>query len=306
MKSLISTYKNLHKAYGPQGWWPIINSKTLMCEYHPKDYDFPRTDAERFEIAISAILAQNTNWYPNVVRGMQQLTLGRPFTKDELKLIEYAEWLHHKTFRDKGLKVDSPFSRYTKNRKEVLEAGISDILAKNISRKGKVITKDNIFTQNTSWKNVEKAIINLNKAKLISIDKLDKIPEKKLAELIRPSGYYNQKAKKLKALVLFLKTNPLPKLKKIPTDKLRHMLLAVHGIGPETADSILLYALGRPVFVVDAYTRRVFPKMRDKSYSEIQDFFHKSLNKETGLFQEYHALIVEHAKNVHPKKIRTG
>ena len=157
-----------------------------------------------------------------------------------------------------------------------------------------------ILTQNTSWKNVEKAISNLNKKNLISIDKIRKISQKTLAEIIRPSGYYNMKAEKLKILAEFLHKNKLNNLKKLKTAKLRKLLLSIKGIGPETADSILLYALERPIFVIDAYTKRLFSKKGicapDISYHELQDIFHKNLPKNVKLFKEYHALIVAEGK----------
>jgi endonuclease-3 related protein len=158
-----------------------------------------------------------------------------------------------------------------------------------------------ILTQNTSWKNVEKAIENLNKAKLLSIDKIMKTDVKKIAQLIRPAGYYNQKAERLKIAAGYFDAHF--RNKTIPN---REELLKVKGIGPETADSILLYAFEQPYFVVDAYTRRIFSRFgiikKDATYDEIQKFFMDSLNHEKNrekrveLFKEYHALIVELAK----------
>ncbi len=145
-----------------------------------------------------------------------------------------------------------------------------------------------ILTQNTSWKNVEKAIINLNKEKLLSIEKIKS--SKKLPSLIKPAGYYNQKAERLKVVADFFLKN------KSPT---REELLAVKGIGPETADSILLYAFQKPFFVVDAYTKRIFSRIgfRFSSYDELQNLFYSSLPKNIRLYNEYHALLVELAKN---------
>ncbi len=149
-----------------------------------------------------------------------------------------------------------------------------------------------ILTQNTNWKNVEKAILNLNKAQLLDINKIKRINKNKLALLIRPSGYFNQKAERLKLIADFYSKN------KNPT---REELLAVKGIGPETADSILLYALGKPSFVVDAYTKRVFSRLGlcdgKCSYDELQELFRKNLPKKQKLFNEYHALLVELGKN---------
>ena len=153
-----------------------------------------------------------------------------------------------------------------------------------------------ILTQNTSWKNVEKAIVNLNKARLLSIGKIKKANKKILAKLIKPSGYFNQKAEKLKIAAEFFSKN------KNPT---REQLLEVKGIGPETADSILLYAYSKPVFVVDAYTKRIFSRIGicsgKCSYDELQEIFHISLPKKAKLYNEYHALLVELAKQ-HCKK----
>ncbi|MBN2052799.1 endonuclease [Candidatus Woesearchaeota archaeon] len=154
-----------------------------------------------------------------------------------------------------------------------------------------------IMTQNTAWANVEKAIINLNKKKLLSIEKIRKLPEKKLAELIKPSGYYNQKAKKIKAMIKFLDS------KKPIT---RENILSVWGVGPETADSMLLYAYEQPYFVVDAYTKRLFSRLgfcnEKDSYEFLQALFHQNLDKNVDVFKEYHALIVEHCKRFCRKK----
>ena len=148
-----------------------------------------------------------------------------------------------------------------------------------------------ILTQNTSWKNVEKAIFNLNKAKLLDIRKIRKADKRKLASVIRPSGYYNQKAKCLKLVAAFFAKNKHPS---------REQLLAVRGIGPETADSILLYAFNKPLFVIDAYTKKIFSRIgicnETCSYHELQELCQKSLPKKAKLFQEYHALLVELGK----------
>ncbi|MEM2131465.1 MAG: endonuclease [Candidatus Woesearchaeota archaeon] len=168
-----------------------------------------------------------------------------------------------------------------------------------------------ILTQNTSWKNVEKAIIELNKKDLINIDKIIQIDKKELALIIKSSGYYNQKAIKLKEMASFLKKNPISKLEKIEINELRKLLLSIKGVGKETADSIILYAFNKPIFVVDAYTKRIFSRIglinkkiidKKSSYDEIQDFFHKNLPKKEKIFNEYHALIVEHAKLFCKKK----
>jgi endonuclease-3 related protein len=160
-----------------------------------------------------------------------------------------------------------------------------------------------ILTQNTSWKNVEKALENLRKASMLNEQGIRNAENKKLALLIKSSGYYNQKAKKLKAFVEFLKSCPLEKLERIPLKESRDLLLEVHGIGKETADSILLYALNKPIFVIDAYTKRSFSKIMPektrnlKEYDEWQEFFSSNLDKDAQLFNEYHALIVNLGKN---------
>jgi endonuclease-3 related protein len=161
-----------------------------------------------------------------------------------------------------------------------------------------------ILTQNTSWTNVERAIVALHREKLLSPRHLEEVSESTLAELIHSSGYYRQKARKLKAFVAFLRTNygrSLPKMFRVPTEVLREQLLEVHGIGPETADSILLYAGEHPVFVVDAYTRRILQRhglaqQRD-TYEEIRELFERSLPADPQLFNEYHALIVHAGKH---------
>jgi endonuclease-3 related protein len=161
-----------------------------------------------------------------------------------------------------------------------------------------------ILTQNTSWTNVERAIVALRREKLLSPPAVEEVSESVLAELIRSSGYYRQKARKLKAFVTFLRANyqgSLDKMFRVPTGALRKQLLAVHGIGPETADSILLYAGAHPVFVVDAYTRRMLQRHglaedRD-TYEEIRGLFERSLPADPQLFNEYHALIVHTGKH---------
>jgi endonuclease III related protein len=163
------------------------------------------------------------------------------------------------------------------------------------------IVFSSILTQNTQWKpNVERSIIKLNKKGLIDVDKIIKVRHGLLAQAIRSSGYYNQKAKKLKNVAAFLKQHPLKEIGRMDLWDARRLLLGVNGIGPETADSILLYALGKPIFVVDAYTRRLFSGLgmikKDASYDEIQTMFMRQLKPDAKLFNEYHALIVEHSK----------
>ena len=148
-----------------------------------------------------------------------------------------------------------------------------------------------ILTQNTSWKNVEKALVNLRKAKILQPSKIMSLSI--LKKLINPSGYFNQKSEYVKNFTRFFLS-----LKGIPT---RIQLLSVKGIGPETADSILLYAYNQPEFIVDAYTKRVLLSKdlirKNASYHEIKELFEKNLPKDYKIFQEFHALLVEHAKN---------
>ena len=166
-----------------------------------------------------------------------------------------------------------------------------------------------ILTQNTSWKNVEKAIYNLNKEKLLSADKISKINIKKLASAIKPSGYYNQKAEKLKIFSNYLLKNYNGILKKLFSKnipELRKELLSIKGIGPETADSIILYSAEKPIFVIDNYTKRIFSRLgfcnENCKYDELQELFMKSLKPDVKMFNNYHALLVEHAKNNCRKK----
>jgi endonuclease-3 related protein len=161
-----------------------------------------------------------------------------------------------------------------------------------------------ILTQNTSWMNVEGAILALRRHRLLSPAAIRRIPVAELAPLIRSSGYFRQKARKLKEFVAFLDTQyqgSLTKMFRAPTALLRAQLLAVHGIGPETADCILLYAGNHPVFVVDAYTRRILQRHGlahgKETYEEIRVLFEKSLPPDTTVFNEFHALIVHVGKN---------
>lgn len=161
-----------------------------------------------------------------------------------------------------------------------------------------------ILTQNTAWTNVEKAIHNLKKAKLLNPKRLHDLSQDELAKHIKPAGYFNIKAKRLKHFLNYLFDNysgSLNRMFKKRTDALRRELLEVNGIGPETADSILLYAGNHPVFVVDAYTKRVFSRHRiikpDADYHEIQEIFMKNLPYDVKLFNEYHALIVRIGKD---------
>jgi endonuclease-3 related protein len=161
-----------------------------------------------------------------------------------------------------------------------------------------------ILTQNTSWSNVERAIGNLRREKLLSPGAIERVSPARLARRIRSSGYFRQKTRKLKAFVRFLRDThqgSLTKMFRTPTAVLREQLLAVHGIGPETADSILLYAGKHPVFVVDAYTRRILERHHlahgKQSYEEIRALFENSLPLSAALFNEYHGLIVRTGKD---------
>jgi endonuclease III related protein len=156
-----------------------------------------------------------------------------------------------------------------------------------------------VLTQNTAWSNVEKAIANLKRAKKLSPRAIHAMDDKSLAALIRPSGYYNVKARRLKALVAWFVDNyggRVSNTKRRSDAALREELLAVNGVGPETADSILLYALGRPVFVVDAYTRRIYQRhgwlKGGEEYDEIRAMFESNLPRSLALYNDYHAQIV--------------
>ncbi|SKA16578.1 DNA-3-methyladenine glycosylase III [Trichlorobacter thiogenes] len=160
-----------------------------------------------------------------------------------------------------------------------------------------------ILTQNTNWGNVEKAIANLKAADRLSMTGIDSLLPNELAALIRPAGYFNVKATRLQAFTAFVLQEyggSLDRLFTGPWQTTRQELLAVKGIGPETADSILLYAGQKPSFVVDAYTRRIFSRLGlvDEliSYDRLRDFFMDRLPLDTALFNEYHALIVELGK----------
>jgi endonuclease-3 related protein len=157
-----------------------------------------------------------------------------------------------------------------------------------------------ILTQNTAWRNVEKAIDNLKGANLLDPKMIYAIDELALARMIRSSGYYQLKAKRLKNFVNFLferYDGSLDEMFSEEVEELRGKLLEIKGIGPETADSILLYAGGKPVFVVDAYTKRIFSRHNfidnKATYYAVQDFFMAHLPREVRLFNEYHALIVK-------------
>lgn len=168
-----------------------------------------------------------------------------------------------------------------------------------------------ILTQNTAWTNVEKAITNLKHARALTPRKILAVPEGTLAVWLKPSGYFNVKAKRLRAFCAWLVAQGgVKRLAKLPTPALRAALLAVHGIGPETADDILLYAFDRPVFVIDAYTRRIFSRLGliggNEHYEILRARWETALPRDSRLFNEYHALIVMHGKDICRPKPRCG
>jgi endonuclease-3 related protein len=155
-----------------------------------------------------------------------------------------------------------------------------------------------ILTQNTAWRNVELALANLSAARRLSMESILE-PGDWLEESVRPSGYFRQKADRLRRTAReILDAGGIPALRREATPALRERLLSWHGVGPETADSILCYAFTRPVFVVDAYTTRLFDKegLPSKSYSEIQRFVHEAIAPSAARYGDLHARIVLHAK----------
>lgn len=175
------------------------------------------------------------------------------------------------------------------NEKQILEVCIGAILA-----------------QNTSWGNAAKALENIKKKNLFDISLLNNIDKRELSYIIKSSGFYKQKAKTIKNLIRFLSKNSIFSLRKQSRLELRNNLLKINGIGKETADSILLYAFNKPMFVVDAYTKRIFSRIGicndDVSYDYLQKYFHRYISKSAVIFNEFHALIVKHAKE-HCRKV---
>ena len=161
-----------------------------------------------------------------------------------------------------------------------------------------------VLTQNTAWTNVEKAIANLKERGLLTFEGMEALPGDVLADLIRPCGYFNVKARRLHNLLALIRDRYQGDLDLFARDELsdlRQALLEVKGIGPETADSILLYAANKPIFVVDAYTHRLLSRHglaveEGADYDEMQELFMASLANEPALFNEYHALIVRTGK----------
>ena len=165
-----------------------------------------------------------------------------------------------------------------------------------------------ILTQNTAWQNVEKAIANLRRERLLTPRAIEGVSHQRLARLVRPSGYFRQKAKKLKAFARFLRNEyggSLRRMFQTPTVELREQLLDVYGIGRETADSILLYAGGHPIFVVDAYTHRILgrhglaPGAPEDApdYEAVRSLFETNLPADARIYNEFHALLVNVGKN---------
>jgi endonuclease-3 related protein len=160
-----------------------------------------------------------------------------------------------------------------------------------------------VLTQNTAWVNVERALANLKRAAALSPEAIVRVHPRRLASWLKPSGFFNVKAKRLRALCRWLiARGGIERLARVPTAELRRELLAVHGIGPETADDILLYAFGRPVFVIDAYTRRLFRRLGvlagTEDYESLRALFEGALGADVPVFNEYHGLIVRHGKEV--------
>lgn len=165
-----------------------------------------------------------------------------------------------------------------------------------------------ILTQNTAWHNVEKAIANLKGAGLLEFEALSRSPDARIAELIRPSGYFNIKTRRLRGFLNAVgKIGGFQTLSKLPDERLREFLLGIPGIGPETADSMLLYAFAKPVFVVDTYTKRILVRhglvTEEATYFELQELFEGHLPTQadtaatTSHYNEFHALIVMLGKN---------
>ena len=161
-----------------------------------------------------------------------------------------------------------------------------------------------VLTQNTNWSNVERAIINLKAARALSARAIHDMDEGPLSSLIRPAGYFNVKARRLKSFAGFLLERyggSMKRMRGTALTEVRLQLLEVHGVGPETADSIILYALQKPVFVIDAYTRRVLSRHgvmeEGRVYEEFRTLFEDNLDPDTQMFNEFHALFVAVGKH---------
>ncbi|MPZ22122.1 MAG: hypothetical protein GEU28_00930 [Dehalococcoidia bacterium] len=162
-----------------------------------------------------------------------------------------------------------------------------------------------ILTQSASWVNVDRALRNLETAGILSVRGLREVPEAALARLVFPAGYFNAKARKIKAFIAMLDAHfegRMENLARASGDELRRILLTTHGVGPETADAIVLYAAGQPTFVIDAYTRRIFGRLNlvpaVDTYEAWRGMMMAGLRTDAELFNEYHALLVRHGKDV--------
>lgn len=160
-----------------------------------------------------------------------------------------------------------------------------------------------ILTQNTAWTNVEKAINNLKNAGCLDFKKLHQKNDSEIAQMIRPAGYFNVKAKRLRSFLNAVQNQfeSFEDLQKLSMEKLREFLLSINGIGPETADSMVLYAFDKTSFVIDAYTKRILMRHSlaslEDDYYRLKEFFEDHLEPDVALFNEYHALIVMVGKN---------
>lgn len=158
-----------------------------------------------------------------------------------------------------------------------------------------------VLTQQTKWENVERAIYNLKYRGLIEAEPLSKVKTEELEELIRCTGFYRQKANRLKKISQFFHENP--EILANSPNELRKVLLSLNGVGEETADSIILYAADKPKFVIDAYTKRICKCMgMEGDYGKLQSIFERSLPLDVPLYKEFHALIVEYGKQFCGKK----
>lgn len=205
--------------------------------------------------------------------------------------------IYHKLYRSFGPQGWWPVSgRYEPGRKKPLS-----------EREKQEVCLGAVLTQNAAWKNAEKALENLRREKALDFKSLAALPQARLQSLVRPSGYFVQKAKKLKSFALHVLENRrnLSSWFLGPLEGLRRELLDLYGVGPETADSILLYAAERPVFVVDAYTVRIGKRIglfQTEDYHRVQDYFMERLPRSAKLYQEFHALLVALAKSFCTKR----